>query len=92
MKQDAAELIALNVLSFLTGDEPRLERFMNLSGNSAQSLAEGATEPAFLAGILEYLLQDETLVYMFAAEYDTTPDTPNKALRVLVGGESGDYN
>lgn len=93
MEQDAAELIAINVLTFLVGDEKRLERFLSLSGNSAESLAAGASQPAFLAGILEYILQDETLVYLFATEFDMPPDAPEKARKVLSGGrEFGDYS
>jgi Protein of unknown function (DUF3572) len=92
MNQSEAETIALNVLNFLAGDETRLQRFMALSGLDPQDLRSSVSEPAFLAGILEYLLQDESLIYMFASAYNTPPGQPAQARRVLVGGrDSGDY-
>jgi len=92
MKQNEAETIALNVLGFLTGNETRLERFMTLSGLDPHTLKNNASDPVFLAGILDYLLQDETLVYMFAEEYNLSPALPATARRTLVGGNTGDYH
>ncbi len=92
MKQNEAETIALNALSFLVGNETRLERFMSLSGMDATALKNNASDPVFLAGILDYLLQDETLVYMFAEEYNLAPALPTTARRTLVGGNTGDFH
>ncbi len=92
MTQNEAETIALNVLSFLMGDDERRERFMSLSGMEMETLRKDASDPAFLAGILDYLLQDETLIYMFADAYKITPGLPANARRALVGGkDTGDY-
>ncbi len=92
MKQNEAETIALNALSFLIGNETRLERFMSLSGMDPGALKDNASDPVFLAGILDYLLQDETLIYMFAEEYKLSPALPATALRTLAGGHNGDYH
>tara|TARA_R110002110_G_scaffold228424_1_gene443815 strand:+ start:147 stop:425 length:279 start_codon:yes stop_codon:yes gene_type:complete len=92
MKQQGAETVALNVLNFLADDEERLQRFMTLSGMEPQTLKDNASDPVFLAGILDYLLQDETLVYMFADAYNTTPDLPAAARRALNGGDHGEYH
>ncbi len=92
MKQNEAETIALNALSFLVGNETRLERFMSLSGMDASALKDNASDPDFLAGILDYLLQDETLIYMFAEEYNLSPSLPATARRALAGGNSGDFH
>jgi len=92
VKQNEAETIALNVLNFLTSNETRLERFMTLSGLDPAALKDNAGDPVFLAGILDYLLQDETLVYMFAEEYNLSPALPATACRALAGGISGDFH
>ena len=92
MKQNEAETLALKALNFLASDEERLERFMSLTGMGPQTLRNSASDPAVLAGVLDYLLQDETLVYMLASELNITPDQPSRARRVLMGGEYGDYN
>jgi len=92
MNPSEAETTALNVLNFLAGDETRLQRFMTLSGLDPQALRSNVSDPAFLAGILDYLLQDESLIYMFASTYNTPPGQPEEARRVLVGGkDTGDY-
>jgi len=90
--QNEAETIALNVLNFLLGNETRLERFMTLSGMDPQALKNNASDPVFLAGILDYLLQDETLVYLFVEEYNLSPALPATARRTLVGGNNGDFH
>jgi len=92
MKQNEAETIALNVLGFLMGNETRLERFMTLSGLDPRALKDNASDPVFLAGILDYLLQDETLVYLFAEEYNLSPALPATARRALAGGDNGDFH
>ena len=92
MNQNEAEATALNILSFLMGDDQRRERFMSLSGMNMETLRQDAGNPVFLAGILDYLLQDETLIYMFADAYNITPDLPARARRALSGGkDTGDY-
>ncbi len=92
MNQSEAETMALNVLNFLADDESRLHRFMTVSGMDPQALRGNVSDPAFLAGILDYLLQDESLIYMFASAYNTLPGQPAEARRVLVGGsDTGDY-
>ncbi len=92
MTQDEAITIGLNVLNFLAGDNARLERFLSLTGTAPQTLRSSAENPAFLAGVLDYLLEDETLVYMFASTTNTTPDAPGKARRMLVSDERGEFN
>ncbi len=92
MNQPEAETLALNVLNFLAGDEMRLQRFMTVTGMDPHALRGNVSDPAFLAGILDYLLQDESLIYMFASTYNTPPGQPAQARRVLVGGsDTGDF-
>ncbi len=86
--QHEAETIALNILNFLLNDEDRRQRFMTLTGMDPQDLRGNASDPAFLAGIVEYLLQDESLIYTFADEYNTPPDQPAIAHRALIGREN----
>lgn len=91
MNPAEAEAIALNVLGFLIRDETRQERFMTLSGMDPSTLRNNASDPDFLAGILDYLLQDETLIYLFASEHNVTPEVPAQARRALDRGDTGEY-
>jgi hypothetical protein len=82
---EEAEIIALNALSFLASDAVRLDRFLRLSGVSATDIRAAAAEREFLAGILNHLLQDESLLLTFAAEADLDPRLPALAAEILNG-------
>lgn len=85
-----AETLALRALTFLATDGERLGRFLSLTGIGPAELRRNAGERAMLAGVLEYLLQDETLLLVFAAEAGVPPDAIPAAQRVLAGRHRGD--
>jgi hypothetical protein len=82
---EEAEIIALNALSFLASDAVRLDRFLRLSGVSATDIRAAAADREFLAGILNHLLQDESLLLTFAADADLDPRLPALAAKILNG-------
>lgn len=69
---EEAELIAVEVLSFLSLETGRLVRFIETCGISPESLRKAAEQPGFLLAILEYVAEDESLLTTFAvnAGYD----------------------
>lgn len=75
----------MKALQFLAKDEARLERFMSLTGLSPQAIRKAAGEPAFLAGVLEQMLQDESLLLEFAESEDISPTVIQVAYRTLAG-------
>ena len=81
----AAEVIALKALGFLASDHERLQRFMDLSGLTVQAIRAAAADKAFLAGILDHLLGDQTLLLLFAEAEDIPPDRIGKLRRQLPG-------
>jgi len=81
------EVIALKSLSFLAEDSERLGRFLALSGVSPQSLKTQASEPSFLAGVLDYVISDEKLLLAFAESAGLKPESVTTARRKLPGGE-----
>jgi hypothetical protein len=68
-----AEAIAIQALSFLASRPEELDRFLALSGIGPASLRQAAADPAFLGGILDFLLQDEPLLLSFAKESGLAP-------------------
>ena len=64
---EAASALAVAALSFLAGDQERLERFLALTGLGPQSLRAAAREPSFLLGVLDHVAGDESLLLAFAA-------------------------
>lgn len=61
-----AEELAIEALSFIAGDPVVFSRFLRLTGLELENLRSAAGEPAFLAGVLDFILSDERLVVAFA--------------------------
>jgi hypothetical protein len=83
LSKAAAETIAIEVLTFLTGNPARLDRFLALSGLGRDNLRAAAGEPGFLAAILDHLASDESLLLAFAANTGHAPATIAKARDIL---------
>jgi hypothetical protein len=82
-----AEAIAVDALNFLAGDATRLTRFLDLSGLNPASIRAAARDPGFLAGILDYINGDESLLMAFAADASVDPNDVEKA-RAALGGRA----
>ncbi|MCA3560271.1 MAG: DUF3572 domain-containing protein [Aestuariivirga sp.] len=80
-----AEILAINALGFLASDSERLQRFMELSGLDVAAIRVGAANPAFLGGILDHLLGDESLLLIFAGEQQLRPERIAQLRRKLPG-------
>lgn len=85
LSREEAEVIALEALGFLANDMTRLERFLALSGVSPQGIRQAAESPQFLAGLLQHLLTDESLLLTFTAEQELDPRLPALAAALLAG-------
>jgi Protein of unknown function (DUF3572) len=81
--REAAQALAIEVLSFLAADPASLERFMSLSGLDVGDLRRAAAEPGFFAGVLDFLSSDETLLLAFAANAGRDPAAIEQARRIL---------
>jgi Protein of unknown function (DUF3572) len=68
LTREEAETIAMEALRFLASQPQRIIRFLSLSGLEPGELAQQAESPALLAGYLAFLLDDESLLLVFAAE------------------------
>lgn len=84
-RNEDAEILAINVLGFLAADGERLLRFMDLSGLDVAAIRAGADKPAFLGGILDHLLADESLLLIFAEEHHVRPERIAELRRKLPG-------
>lgn len=85
---EAAEALALSAVQFIAADDDRLQRFMNLCGVAPESLRSRLHEPAFLAGVLDYLLGDEPLLIAFAEWMDIDPGRIGAARRSFAAGDA----
>ena len=85
MTPDRAMVIALNALAHIAGDEVLLDRFCRESGTAPAHLKAAAGEPAFLGGVLDFMLADEARLLAFCEEQALAPELPARARRALPG-------
>lgn len=85
MDRQAAEILAINALGFLASDSERLGRFLAVSGIGPAALKDSAANPHLLAGVMDYLLADESLLFLFTESQGLGADEPQKARRALPG-------
>ena len=87
MTAEGAEQLAIRALAFLAGEGEELGRFLALAGIGPETLREAAADPGFLAGVLEYYLDNEPLLLVFASRENVRP-TLIAAARYLLERES----
>ena len=80
---EEAEMMAISALTFLAGEPEALSRFLALSGISVATLRESAADPAFLAGILDFLLAHEAWLLAFTGAAGIPPARVADARRAL---------
>jgi len=82
-----AEVIALQALGFLAAEPERLSRFMDLSGLDLAAIRASAADPAFLGGLLDHLLADQSLLLIFCEENGLKPESIGQLRRKLPGAQ-----
>ena len=83
--RNAAESLAIQALSYLAREPERLGRFLALSGLGPDQVRLAAAQPGFLAGVLEYLSSDESLLLGFADHLGIDPAEVGRAQAALSG-------
>jgi len=86
MTPETAETIALKALAWLAGHDELLPVFLGASGASEADLRTGATDPAFLAALLDFLTMDDAWVIEFCDGAGLGYEAPLAARRALPGG------
>jgi hypothetical protein len=82
--RDLAESMAIQALTFLTEDPDRLQRFLATTGVGPQQIRAAAREPEFLAGVLNHLATDESLLVSFAERVGIDPFDVRRASDALM--------
>jgi Protein of unknown function (DUF3572) len=81
--RDAAESLAIAAFSFIAEEPDRLGRFLAVTGVELARIREAAREPHFLAGVLEHMLADESLLLAFADSAGIDPVEIARARQAL---------
>ena len=88
--QDAAQSVAVQALTFLTEAPIRIDAFLQTVGLNPYNLRQSAASPDFLAGVLDYISQNEALLLAFSADSGNDPLTIMQAHACLSGGNIRD--
>ena len=83
--REDAEMLAVQALSFLAEEPERLGAFLSLTGIGPEAVREAAGAPSFLAGVLEHILDNETLLLAFADNAGVDPAAIAQARHALGG-------
>jgi hypothetical protein len=86
-RQESAEMIALQALGWLVGNEELLPVFLGATGASVNDLAASAKQPAFLGSVLDFLVMDDAWVVAFCDAANLPYQAPMEARAGLPGGE-----
>lgn len=86
LSRDSAELLAIEALSWLVGNEEHLPVFLGSTGAGAHDLRLRAKDPEFLASVLDFLLMDDAWIQQFCDSAGYTYDFPVRARAALPGG------
>ena len=66
-------MLAIQALAFIAEEPERLNLFLVSTGIEAAEIRTAAREPGFLAGVLEHMLGDESLLIAFATSAGIDP-------------------
>jgi len=87
MTPERAETIALLALGWLAGHDDLAPVFLGSSGAGAEDLRTRATDPQFLASVLDFITMDDAWVVAFCDASDLAYDQPLAARYALPGAE-----
>jgi hypothetical protein len=81
--REAAEIVAVQALSFIAGDPERLGLFLAESGIGPETLRSAASDPHFLGSVLDFVMRDDPTVKAFATSSQLHPTTIAAARQAL---------
>ena len=83
---DSAELLAIEALSWLVGNDELLPVFLGATGATEADLRRRSKDPEFLGSVLDFLLMDDEWISAFCQSADYGPEFPMRARAALPGG------
>jgi Protein of unknown function (DUF3572) len=84
--REAAEMLAVQVLTFIAEDPERMSGFLAATGLEPGQIRTAAREEGFFAGVLEHMLGDESLLVAFADSAGIDPAEIARARAALGRG------
>ena len=85
MDNATAETVALQALAYLVSEEETLRGFLGQTGVSANDMRSRAENAEFLAGILDFLLEQDERLIAFCDRTSISPEQAQEARAALPG-------
>ena len=85
MQPEQAEIIALQALAWLVGNDELCPTFLGATGGSTDDLRDRATDSAFQGAVLEFITMDDAWVMAFCDTVGLEYDQPLRARYALPG-------
>ena len=85
MTPENAEILALEALGWLAGDDDAIQRFLGQSGIDPAELREAAGNPDTGAAVLDFLMGDDELLLRFCEHAQISPKELHLARHRLGG-------
>lgn len=86
-RQELAEVLAIQALSWILAQDDLVGQFLNATGADQRQLSALARDPAFLGGVLDFLMDDDARVMAFCNSAMLPYTAPMQARSALPGGE-----
>lgn len=86
----SADETAIATLAWLANEPDYLSRFLALTGTDPSHLRQAASQPGFLAGVVDFLMSHEPTLLAFCAATGTPPEDVVRAHAVLSGPAQGE--
>jgi Protein of unknown function (DUF3572) len=87
MQQDSAQVVALQALAWLAGEEDLLPVFLNATGADLADVRHRAADAEFQGAVLDFLMQDDAWVVAFCDAHGLPYTAPQMARMALPGGQ-----
>ena len=92
MKQDWAETLALQALTYIVAESILCGRFLDLTGMDSGDVRASVTDTAFLGAVLDFLLGHEPSLLEFCTAAGIDPQHPARARALLLGDTAPDWS
>ncbi|MCE6951043.1 DUF3572 domain-containing protein [Cereibacter sphaeroides] len=87
MERQSAETLALQALGWIASQEGLFDAFLHVTGATVEDVRRNADRPAFLVGVLDFLMAEDARVMSFCDDNGLDYRAPMQARMAMPGGE-----
>lgn len=91
MNQEQSEILGLQALAYIAGDEKTLSWLMAETGVSPADIGKVKDPNEILAGVLDFVLSHEDILIEFCEQQNIAPTSLARARRFLPGAAMEEY-